>query len=172
MNKPNIRRAVYAGSFDPPTNGHLWMIRTAQSLFDELIVAVGDNPEKHCTYSVAERISMLKEIVREFDGVTITSMENRFLVEYADAMQAKYIVRGIRTVGDYEFERSMRHINADLHNEISTIFLMPPREFAEVSSTMVKGLIGPNNWQEIVHRYVPQAVYEKILKDRQNELNN
>ncbi|MBR6027087.1 MAG: pantetheine-phosphate adenylyltransferase [Neisseriaceae bacterium] len=167
--KPNIRRAVYAGSFDPPTNGHLWMIRTAQSLFDELIVAVGDNPEKHCTYSVKERVSMLQEIVREFDGVTVTSMENRFLVEYADAMQAKYIVRGIRTVGDYEFERSMRHINADLRNEISTIFLMPPREFAEVSSTMVKGLIGPNNWQEIVRRYVPQAVYEKILKDRQQD---
>lgn len=162
---PNKKRAVYAGSFDPPTNGHLWMIQTAQALFDELIVAIGDNPNKHCTYSIEERKEMLENIVKDFDNVSVAVMGNRFLVEYAESMQARYIVRGIRTVGDYEFERSMRYINADLHSDISTVFLIPPREFAEVSSTMVKGLIGPENWQKVVCRYVPTAVYEKILQD-------
>ena len=89
----------------------------------------------------------------------------RKLVEYAASIQAAYIVRGIRSVSDYEFERSMRHINADMQPEISTVFLMPPREFAEVSSTMIKGLIGPENWQEVLIRYVPQPVYDKIVQD-------
>ena len=161
----NIRRAVYAGSFDPPTNGHLWMIRTAQALFDELVVAVGENPAKHCTYSFDERVAMLQAACQDFPNVQIAAMRDRFLVEYAASIQAAYIVRGIRSVSDYEFERSMRHINADMQPEISTVFLMPPREFAEVSSTMIKGLIGPENWQEVLKRYVPQSVYDKIVQD-------
>ncbi|MBP5788632.1 MAG: pantetheine-phosphate adenylyltransferase [Neisseriaceae bacterium] len=165
MNKPTQRLAVYAGSFDPPTNGHLWMIRTAHSLFDELVVAVGENPEKHCTYSFEERVAMLKAACNDLPHVKITAMKNRFLVEYAASMNATHIVRGIRSVSDYEFERSMRHINGDMQPEITTVFLMPPREFAEVSSTMVKGLIGPENWQEVLVRYVPEPVYEKIVQD-------
>ncbi|EGC63914.1 pantetheine-phosphate adenylyltransferase [Neisseria meningitidis 961-5945] len=78
-------------------------------------------------------------------------------------------MRGIRSASDYEYERSMRHINSDLAPEISTVFLMPPREIAEVSSTMVKGLVGPEGWTETIHRYVPQAVYEKILAEHQHE---
>ena len=165
MNKQIHRRAVYAGSFDPPTNGHLWMIRTAHDMFDELVVAVGENPNKHCTYSFDERVAMLKAACSDFPNVQITAMKNRFLVEYAASIQADYIVRGIRSVSDYEFERSMRHINGDMQPEITTVFLMPPREFAEVSSTMIKGLIGPENWQEVLKRYVPQPVYEKIVQD-------
>lgn len=165
MNTPTQRRAVYAGSFDPPTNGHLWMIRTAHDLFDELVVAVGENPEKHCTYSFDERVAMLQAACRDLPHIRICAMKNRFLVEYAASIQAAYIVRGIRSVSDYEFERSMRHINGDMQPEITTVFLMPPREFAEVSSTMVKGLIGPENWQEVLVRYVPQPVYEKIVQD-------
>ncbi|MDO5059105.1 MAG: pantetheine-phosphate adenylyltransferase, partial [Neisseria sp.] len=69
------------------------------------------------------------------------------------------------SAGDYEYERSMRYINSDLHADILTVFLMPPREFAEVSSTMVKGLIGPEGWRETVRRYLPPPVYEKILHE-------
>lgn len=169
MNTIPTRRAVYAGSFDPPTLGHLWMIREAQALFDELIVAIGINPEKRSTYTIAERQDMLEAITQEFPNVKITVFENRFLVHYAYEVHANFIVRGIRTAADYEFERSMRYINSDLAPEISTIFLMPPREIAEVSSTMVKGLVGPEGWRDIVHRYLPKAVYQKILNDHTND---
>ncbi|MCQ9326187.1 pantetheine-phosphate adenylyltransferase [Neisseria dentiae] len=163
-----LRRAVYAGSFDPPTNGHLWMIREAQALFDELIVSIGVNPDKKSTYTVVERQAMLEAISSEFPNVRITSFENQFLVNYAHSVGAKFIVRGIRTASDYEYERTIRYINSDLHPNIATVFLMPPREFAEVSSTMVKGMVGPDGWRDMIRRYVPVAVYDKILQDNQS----
>ena len=82
---------------------------------------------------------------------------------------AKFILRGIRTPSDYEYERSIRYINSDLHPEITTVFLMPPREYTEVSSTMVKGMVGPHGWRQMIRRYVPDAVYDKILKDHENQ---
>ncbi|WP_373740975.1 pantetheine-phosphate adenylyltransferase [Neisseria sp.] len=168
MNTDTTRRAVYAGSFDPPTNGHLWMIREAQAVFDELIVAIGINPDKRSSYSISERCDMLKAVTRDFPNVKITVFENRFLVQYARDIGARFIIRGIRTAADYEYERAMRYINSDLASEITTVFLMPPREIAEVSSTMVKGLIGPEGWRDMIRRYLPDAVYEKILKDYEN----
>ncbi|MBF0803164.1 MULTISPECIES: pantetheine-phosphate adenylyltransferase [Neisseria] len=168
MNTRPLRRAVYAGSFDPPTNGHLWMIREAQALFDELIVSIGVNPDKKSTYTVAERRAMLEAISSGFSNVRITAFENQFLVNYAHSVGAKFIVRGIRTASDYEYERTIRYINSDLHPDIATVFLMPPREFAEVSSTMVKGMVGPDGWRDMIRRYVPVAVYDKILQDNQS----
>ena len=165
MSRKPIRRAVYAGSFDPPTNGHLWMIREAQALFDELVVAIGVNPEKKSTYSTDERKQMLRDITRHFPNVKITAFEHQFLVNYAKSIGADYVVRGIRTVSDYEYERSMRYINHDLQPDIATVLLMPPREYAEVSSTMVKGMVGPKGWQEVIRRYVPDAVYQKMMQD-------
>lgn len=172
MNKTNFRRAVYAGSFDPPTKGHLWMIREAQPLFDELIVAIGINPEKQTTYTIDERKEMLRAITADFPNVKIDSFQNQYLVNYASSIGADFVIRGIRTAFDYEYERSMRHINYDLQPEISTVFLMPPREYAEVSSTMVKGLVGPHNWPEIIRRYVPDAVYKKIMQDQLHNQTN
>lgn len=163
------RCAVYAGSFDPPTNGHLWMILEAQQVFDRLIVAIGVNPDKKSTYTVQERRAMLEDITRDFPHVQVTDFENEFLVNYANQMGAEFIVRGIRSTADYEYERAIRYINADLQPTIQTIFLMPPREIAEISSTMVKGLIGPKGWRDIVKNYVPRAVYEKILSDNQDK---
>ena len=78
-------------------------------------------------------------------------------------MNADYIVRGIRTAQDYEYERAMRQINADMHPAVGTVFLIPPREYIEVSSTLVKGLIGPSGWQKIVARYLPEEVLRLML---------
>ena len=164
-----LRRAVYAGSFDPPTNGHLSMIREAQKMFDEVIVAIGVNPDKKSTYSISERQQMLEAITCTFPNVRITTFEKQFLVNYAHGVDAKFILRGIRTPSDYEYERSIRYINSDLHPEITTVFLMPPREYTEVSSTMVKGMVGPHGWRQMIRRYVPDAVYDKILKDHENQ---
>lgn len=163
MTTLSLRRAVYAGSFDPPTNGHLWMIAQAQTLFDELIVAIGVNPDKKSTYTVAQRMAMLNEIIKPYDHVRVDSFENQFLVNYANSVHAAFIVRGIRSNADYEYERAIRYINADLQPDIQTVFLMPPREIAEISSTMVKGLVGVDNWQNVVVRYVPLPVYDMML---------
>jgi len=159
-----LKRAVYAGSFDPVTNGHLWMIREAVELFDELVVAVGVNPDKRCTFSVEERVELLRAVTRGFDKLKVDVFENQFLVNYAQSVGANYIVRGIRTASDYEYERTMRYINSDLQSDITTILLLPPREYAEVSSTMVKGMVGPRGWEQVIRHYVPEPVYRKLVE--------
>ncbi|WP_088965238.1 pantetheine-phosphate adenylyltransferase [Vogesella sp. LIG4] len=168
--KRQLKRAVYAGSFDPVTNGHLWMIREAVELFDELVVAIGVNPDKRCTFSVDERLEMLRAVTRGFSKLKVVVFENQFLVNYAQSIGANYIIRGIRTASDYEYERTMRYINSDLHTDITTIFLLPPREYAEVSSTMVKGLMGPQGWEQIIRHYVPEPVYRKLVNYYQQQV--
>jgi pantetheine-phosphate adenylyltransferase len=161
--KRNLRLGVYAGSFDPLTVGHLWMIEQGRNLFDKLIVAVGVNPEKKYTFTLEERLVMLRESTKKFRNVSVAAFSNRYLIRYAQEVGATHILRGIRTESDYEFERTMRNINGDLDPAICTVFLMPPRGIAEVSSSMVRGLIGPDGWQKIVHKYVPEAVYKRLL---------
>lgn len=157
-----MRTAVYAGSFDPPTKGHLWMIEQGMDMFDRLIVAIGDNPSKRYSFSVDERLDLLRASTTASDRLTITHFDNRYLVDYARKMNAKYVLRGIRSPHDYEYERVMRHINADMAPEITTVFLMPPRDIAEVSSNMVKSLVGPRGWEETVRRYIPAPVFETL----------
>ena len=161
---PLMRTAVYAGSFDPPTNGHLWMIERGLELFDRLIVAIGENPSKNYTFSVPERIELLRASVPADERLTIEYFDNRYLVDYAKKMNADYILRGIRSSHDYEYERVIKHINADMAPEITTVFLMPPRDIAEVSSSMIKNLTGPIGWEETVKRYVPGPVFEALAK--------
>lgn len=158
-----MKRAVYAGSFDPVTKGHLWMIEHGVALFDEMVVAVGENPDKKYTFSVSEREAMLRETLVHIPRIHVTTFENKFLVNYAQSIGANYILRGIRESSDYEFERKMRYVNADLAPQIDTVFLMPPREIAEISSTMVKGLVGPDGWEEVIRHYVPAPVYRRLL---------
>ena len=164
--KRQQKRGVYAGSFDPLTVGHLWMIEQGVRLFDRLIVAVGVNPEKKYTFSLEERLDMLRESTKRFPNVSVASFSNRYLIHYAQLIGATHVLRGIRTESDYEFERTMRNINGDLDPGICTVFLMPPRGIAEVSSSMVRGLIGPAGWQKIVRKYVPGPVYRRLRDSR------
>ncbi len=156
--------AVYAGSFDPPTNGHLWMIEKGAKLFDSLVVAIGLNPIKAYSFSLEERLAMLQEMITPFHNVTVDSFENQYLVMYAQTAGASYILRGIRTQTDYEYERSMCYINADINQQIETVFLMPPREIAEVSSSFVKSLIGPAGWESVVSKYIPASILKKVTE--------
>lgn len=160
-----MRTAVYAGSFDPPTNGHIWMIQRGLELFDRLIVAVGNNPKKSYHFSVDQRIEFLRASTHSCERLMITHFDNRYLVDYAKRMNAHYILRGIRSTHDYEYERVMRHINSDMAPEIDTVFLMPPRDIAEISSSMIKGLIGPTGWEDIVRRYVPDPVFQALSRE-------
>lgn len=156
------RIAVYAGTFDIVTNGHLWMIEQGARLFDELVVAVGTNPEKKSFLPVKDRLEMLRQSTVGYENVTIDNYVNRFLIEYAKDIGAKFILRGIRNPTDYEYEKSLRYINSDLNSEIVTVFLMPPREIAEVSSSIVRGLIGPDGWEDVVSKYVPTTVLKRL----------
>ena len=159
-----MKKAVYAGTFDPFTNGHLWMVEQGTALFDGLIVAVGTNPDKRHTFSLAERVRMVENSIADLSQVSVDSFENQFLVHYAHSIGAQYILRGIRNEWDYEYERGMRHINGDLRPDIVTVFLMPPREIAEVSSSLVKGMIGPKGWESVIRQYVPKAVQDLLLE--------
>ncbi len=146
------------------TVGHLWMIQQGSLLFDKLVVAIGINPEKRCTFPLEERLAMLRESLKPVENVSVTSFSNRYLIDFANSVGATHVLRGIRTESDYEYERTMRHINADLDGKICTVFLMPPRDIAEVSSSMVKGLVGPDGWEAVVKKYVPVPVYTRLLK--------
>ena len=159
-----MKRAVYAGSFDPLTHGHLWMIEEGRKLFDELIVALGINPAKDYTFNIEKRMEILKETIGTKDNIRVDEFENKYLVQYASEQNAQFILRGIRTEGDYSYERQMRHINGDLQSNITTIFLIPPREIAEVSSSFVKGLVGPDGWEDVIDDYVPPAVHKILLE--------
>jgi pantetheine-phosphate adenylyltransferase len=165
---------VYAGSFDPPTNGHVWMIERAARLFDRLIVAVARNPEKQYGYAIERREAWLREICAGVEAdaargggpsvrVEVARIENEFLAHYARRQGARFVVRGIRDEADYQYERGMRYINSDLNPELTTAFLMPPRALCQISSSLVKGMIGPEGWQEAVRAYVPACVYADLV---------
>ena len=167
-----MKKGIYAGSFDPPTNGHVWMIKQGANLFDALIIAIGTNPDKEYTFSLNARVEMLKSITKPYRNTTVETYENQFLVNYARSVEAAYILRGIRSESDYEYERVMRHINSDLDPNIMTIFLIPPREIAGISSSFVKSLVGPKGWKKTVKKYVPQSVYEKFLEKFRNRTSS
>jgi pantetheine-phosphate adenylyltransferase len=159
-----VRRAVYAGSFDPPTRGHLYVLQTGARLFDELIVAVGTQPEKAPAFALAERLGFLKACARGLKNVTVEHFAGKLLVDYARAAGAQYLLRGVRNPGDFEYERMMRQVNGDLAPELTTVFVMPPRELAEISASFVKGLVGLKGWRRAVRRMVPAPVYQAFLK--------
>jgi len=144
------------------------MIEQGLAMFDKLIVAIGNNPAKSYSFTVDERLELLRKSTSPSDNLEIAHFDNRYLVDYARKTDAKYVLRGIRSPNDYEYERVMRHINADMAPEITTVFLMPPRDIAELSSNMVKSLIGPEGWEETVQRYVPEPVFKLICESNKD----
>ena len=163
MTSRKAKTCVYAGSFDPPTQGHMFMIEKGAGLFDRLIVAVGVNPSKKCTFPVEERLAMLRECTAPFENVEVDSFEGQFLAHYAASKGASHILRGVRSFEDYRFEHAIRNINEDLEPGITTVLLIPPREICEISSSFVKGLVGFEGWQDVVKPYVPEPVYKRLL---------
>jgi pantetheine-phosphate adenylyltransferase len=136
-----MRRAIFPGSFDPLTNGHLDIIKRSQPLFDEIIIAVLNNPDKKPMFSVEERCAMLKEITPEIgDGrclLTVDSFEG-LTADFARRKGANAIVRGIRAISDYEYELRMALMNRRLEPTIETVFLMAAEEYSYVSSNLMK----------------------------------
>jgi pantetheine-phosphate adenylyltransferase len=132
-----MRRAIYPGSFDPVTNGHLDIIERARKLFDEVIVAVAHNDEKEPVFSLRERLELLQETAGKIDNVRIAEFTG-LLVEFAKAEKAGAVIRGLRAVSDFEFEFQMALMNRKLDAAVETIFLMPKEEYTYLSSRIVK----------------------------------
>ena len=132
-----MRRAIYPGSFDPITNGHLDVIERARKLFDEVIVAVAHNDEKQALFSLEERLELLKTSIGNIDNVRIAQFDG-LLVEFAAAQSASAVVRGLRAVSDFEFEFQMALMNRKLNSDVETIFLMPKEEYTYLSSRIIK----------------------------------
>ena len=136
-----MKRAVFPGSFDPPTNGHLDIIQRSAPLFDEMIVAVLNNPDKKPMFTVEERLEMIREVLPSIDTDDCEMKVESFsglTAEFARQKNADAIVRGIRAVSDYEYELRMALMNRRLEPEIETVFLMADEEFSYVSSTLMK----------------------------------
>ena len=145
--------ALYPGTFDPPTNGHVDLIQRGSRIFDHLIVAVLNNPGKNPLFTVEERVEMLTEVTSSLDNVSVATFEG-LMVEFARKQGATAVLRGIRAISDYEYEFQMALMNRRLAPEIETVFLQPAGRYSFVSSRMLKevfsfggdvtGLVPPN----------------------------
>ena len=149
-----MRRAIYPGSFDPITAGHLDVIHRAARLFDELIVAVAFNDQKKTMFAAEERVALIRETTKDVGNIRVASFGG-LLVEFARAENAVAVVRGLRAISDFEFEFQMALMNRKLDPTIETIFLTPREEFTYLSSRIVKEIarLGGN-----VEAFVPPSV--------------
>jgi pantetheine-phosphate adenylyltransferase len=151
-------RAVYPGSFDPVTNGHIDLIQRSSALFDKLIVAILRNTEKTPLFTVPEREEMLEHAVRDLKNVSVTSFAG-LLVDYAEQIGASVIVRGIRAVSDYEYELQMALMNRRLSSKVETVFMLPAESYSFLSSKLVKEVaqLGGS-----IHGFVPADVEQRL----------
>ena len=162
------RKAVYAGSFDPLTNGHVWVIQRAVTLFDELTIAIGVNPDKKYFLSANERRKHIQALIDEQNWseckVDVQVIKNQYLAKFAQEVGASCLIRGIRSESDFNYEYAMAQANKGLAPNVESIYMMPPPALAQVSSSLVKSLIGPEGWQDLVETYVPGDVFQTIRK--------
>ena len=159
-------RAVYPGSFDPVTNGHLDIIRRSRSLADELIVGVLNNKAKTPLFSVEERVKMLEEMTKNMTGVKVVPFEG-LLVDFAKEMSAGIVVRGLRAVTDFEYELQMAQTNNKLSPELETVLLTTSLEYSYLSSTIVKEVAAfGGDISQFVPETIERRIQEKIMKRR------
>lgn len=156
------RRAIYPGSFDPVTFGHLDLIKRALSIFDEIIVVVAINPDKKTLFTPTERMDFLKRATAKFRGVQVDSMEG-LTVEYARAKKASTLIRGLRATSDFDYEFQMALTNRKLSQEVDTVFLMPSESHFYLSSRLIKQIATlKGNITEYVPHFVAKALREKF----------
>jgi len=154
-------KAIYPGSFDPLTNGHLDIIKRASQTFDELIIAVSQNINKTSFLNKNEKIDIITKEIAEMNNVKVQAFDS-LLVDFAKSIDAKIIIRGLRAVSDFEYEFQLAGMNRHLDNSIETIFLTPSEEFSNISSSLIKEIykIGGD-----ISQFVPKNVIE-CLKAR------
>jgi len=154
--------AIYPGSFDPPTNGHLDLIARGSKIFDELVVAILRNPEKAPLFNVSERLRMLEAMTEDFKNVRVDSFDG-LTVDYAEKIEAHAVLRGIRALSDYEYELQMALMNRKLRPEVETVFMMPAEKYSYLSSRLVREVaqLG-GSVKDLVPEMVEQRLREKL----------
>jgi pantetheine-phosphate adenylyltransferase len=150
-------KAIYPGTFDPVTNGHLDIIKRACRMFDKIIVAVADNKDKKTMFSLEKRVELMKKATKDLPKIEVESF-NSLLVNFAKEKECKIIIRGLRAVSDFEYELQMGYANKSLDSEIDTIYLMPNLENAFISSSVVRSIL---KYSGDVSHLVPK----EIIKD-------
>lgn len=155
-----MKTAVYPGSFDPITNGHLDIVDRASAMFDRLIVAVAKNSAKNSLFTIEERIEMLREVLKGRPGVEVDSFSG-LLVDYAREKQSTAIVRGLRAVSDFDYEYAIFHMNTELNDEVDTVFLLAGKEYSFLSSTIIKEVA---RYGRQVTDYTPRIVSDALLR--------
>jgi len=154
----NLVRAIYPGSFDPLTNGHLDLIERGSKIFDELIVSVLHNVEKDPLFTLPERLDMMEQMVKGYDNVRVETFEG-LLVDYAMQKKAKAVLRGIRAISDYEYELQMAWMNRKLQPQLETVFMMPAEAYSYLSSRLVKEIFRLGG---SVRGLVPELVEQRL----------
>jgi pantetheine-phosphate adenylyltransferase len=154
-----MRVAIYPGSFDPVTYGHIDIIKRGANLFDKLIVAVLLNPAKKPLFSIEERIELLKEVTKDIPNVEVDYFDG-LLVEYAKKVNANVIIKGLRMISDFEYEFQMALVNKKLNPSVETIFLMTSAKYGYLSSSLVKEIA---QFGGCLSEFVPDAVAEKLM---------
>lgn len=153
-------KAIYPGSFDPPTNGHLDLIARGSRLFDHLVVAILNNPQKQPLFTVEERVEMLTEATSAFGNVSVATFGG-LMVDFARRQGAQAVLRGIRAISDYEYEFQMALMNRRLAPELETVFLQPAGRYSFVSSRLVKDVFSSGG---SIEGLVPSTVLSKLRK--------
>jgi pantetheine-phosphate adenylyltransferase len=157
--------ALYPGTFDPLTNGHLDLIKRSVRMFDKVVVAIFENPMKGPLFSVEERRRLIEESTQGLDNIEIDTFNNTLLVFYAKQRQAHVIVRGLRAIADFEYEFQMTLMNRRLDEDIETVFLMPREEYTYVASRLIKEVAAyGGNVEELVPPPVALALKEKFQR--------
>ena len=154
--------AIYPGSFDPPTNGHLDLIERGSKIFDELVVAILRNPEKAPLFSVTERAAMLETLTKDYTNVRVDTFDG-LTVDYAVKVSATCVLRGIRAVSDYEYELQMAIMNRKLRPDLETVFMMPADKYSYLSSRLVREVaqLG-GSIQGLVPELVDQSLHARL----------
>lgn len=152
------RRAIYPGSFDPVTFGHLDLIKRAKSIFEEIFIVIAVNPQKQTLFSLEERVALMKRAVKSISGIYVESFDG-LTVDYAKAKKAGAIIRGLRATSDFDYEFQMAITNRKLSTKIDTIFLMPSENHFYISSRLIKEIA---SHQGDISNYVPDFVAQNI----------
>lgn len=160
-----INTIAFAGSFDPMTNGHLWVIKEALKIVENVRVIVANNPSKNYMFSSKQRKEIIEKIVidEQLQNVQIDIVKDDYVSSYLTMNNITHMIRGIRNSADFDQEKLIQRVNSEILGNVETIFIMPPSDLESVSSSFVKSLIGPNDWPFYIKKFLPKASLNAIF---------